>query len=453
MLTRRWRRAAIGLGVVVLVGLSLSLVPGKGFRTTEAPAKRVLGSRPRIRPLPPQVVADQEDDDPATAVGPVTYAADVAGIIQARCQSCHRPGQVAPFSLLSYDDAVGHASMIHEVVENRRMPPWHANPKIGHFLNNRRLSARERATLLAWIEQETPLGDPQQIPPPRDFPEGWTIGKPDVVLTMTEPYSVVADGVLNYQRFRVETGFTQARWIQAAEARPGNRAVVHHICVFLADDRPKGDRMSDERRELVCYAPGDLPELFPEGTAKQIPAGASLVIEVHYTPIGTPQTDQSSVGLIFARSPITRRAFTKGISQKNFAIPPGANDYPVRSSFTFPNDARLLSLMPHMHLRGKDFVYVARYPDGRTETLLEVPAYDFGWQSVYRLVEPKPMPRGTRIDCLAHFDNTSANPANPDPTITVRWGEQTFDEMMIGFIDFDEDAATSPAPVLPPSRR
>jgi hypothetical protein len=204
--------------------------------------------------------------------------------------------------------------------------------------------------------------------------------------------------------------------------------------------------MSDERRELVCYAPGDLPSLFPEGTAKQIPAGATLVIEVHYTPIGTVQTDQSSVGLIFARSPITRRAFTKGISQKSFAIPPGATDYPVRSSYVFQNDARLLSLMPHMHLRGKDFLYTATYPDGRSEVLLRVPAYDFGWQSVYRLVDPKPMPRGTRIDCLAHFDNSAGNPANPDPTITVRWGEQTFDEMMIGFIDFDEDAATS----LPP---
>ena len=453
MLTRRWRRAAIGLGVVLLVGLSLSLVPGKGFRTPEPPAKRVLGSRSRIRPLPPGVAAELEQADSPIGVGPVTYSADVARILQDRCQSCHRPGQVAPFSLLTYDDAVAHAAMIHEVVENRRMPPWHADPKIGQFLNNRRLSTGERATILAWVEQETPLGEPKDLPPPRTFPEGWTIGTPDVILTMAEPYRVVADGVLNYQRFRVETGFTEDRWIQAAEARPGNRAVVHHICVFLADDRPKVDRMSDERRELVCYAPGDLPSLFPPGTAKQIPAGATLVIEVHYTPIGKVQSDQSSVGLIFARTPITRRAFTKGISQKEFAIPPRARDHAVRSSFTFTTDARLLSLMPHMHLRGKDFRYVARYPDGRTEMLLRVPAYDFGWQSVYRLVEPRPMPRGTRIECLAHLDNTAANPANPDPSITVRWGEQTFDEMMIGFIDFDEDATSSPSPVAPPSRR
>lgn len=453
MLTRRWRRAAIALGVVVLVGVSLSLVPGKAFRTTEVPAKRVLGSRPTIRPLPPKLVAELADAEPTVLVGPVTYAADAAKIFQDRCQSCHRPGQVAPFSLLTYDDAVAHASMIHEVVDSRRMPPWHADPKVGHFLNDRSLPPRERATLLAWVEQGAPLGDPRGLPPSRDFPDGWTIGTPDVVLTMTQPYTVVAEGVLNYQRFRVETGFAEDRWIQAAEVRPGNRAVVHHICVFLADDRPKEDRMSDERRELVCYAPGDLPSVFPEGTAKQIPARGTLVIEVHYTPIGTVQTDQSSVGLIFARGPVARRAFTKGISQKNFAIPPGATDYPVRSSFTFPNDARLLSLMPHMHLRGKDFEYTATYPDGRTETLLRVPAYDFGWQSVYRLVEPRPMPRGSRIDCLAHFDNSAANPANPDPSITVRWGEQTFDEMMIGFIDFDEDATTSLAPIAPPSRR
>lgn len=450
MLTRRLRRGAIILGVLALVGLSLSLVPGKGLRPRNVPARRTLGSRPTIRALPAEVVAARDDGEPAVEVGAVTYAADVARIVQDRCQTCHRPGQVAPFALTTYDDAVAHASMIAEVVENRRMPPWHADPKVGHFQNDRSLSARERATLLAWVEQGTPLGDPGALPPPRQFSDGWNIGTPDVVLTMAEPYKVVAEGVLNYQRFRVETGFSEDRWIQAAEARPGNRAVVHHICVFLADDRPKGDRMSDERRELVCYAPGDLPSVFPPGTAKQIPARGSLVIEVHYTPIGTVQTDQSSVGLVFARTPVSRRAFTKGISQKNFAIPPGATGYAVRSTYTFANDARLLSLMPHMHLRGHDFRYTATYPDGRTESLLWVPAYDFGWQSVYRLVEPRPMPRGTRIDCLAHYDNSASNPANPDPSITVRWGEQTFDEMMIGFIDFDEDATTSPAPDAAP---
>jgi hypothetical protein len=447
MLTRRMRRVALALGLVSVAGLGLILAPGGGHRSAAVPAKRVLGSRPRVRPVPDRIVSEFAANESQVAVGPVTYASDVATILRDRCQSCHRPGQVAPLSLLTYDQARRWAGPIREAVESRRMPPWHADPRIGHFLNDRSLSPRERATLLAWIDQETPLGDPKELPPQKSFPKGWTIGKPDLVLTMAKPYEVVAEGVLSYQRFRVATGFTEDHWIQAAEAQPGNRAVVHHICVFLTDDRPKGDRLSDEYRELVCYAPGDLPSIFPPGSAKHLPAGATLDIEVHYTPIGTVQSDQSSVGLIFARGPITRRAFTKGISQKDFTIPPGAANHEVRSSYLFANDSRLLSLMPHMHLRGKDFRYTATYPDGRTEVLLSVPAYDFGWQSVYRLVEPKPMPAGTRIDCLAHFDNSAANPANPDPSIAVRWGEQTFDEMMIGFIDFDEDASLSLNPV------
>jgi hypothetical protein len=433
--------------VVLFVALGVSVGMGmvSGSGRGGSPPAGAVGSRPRIRALPRPILAQRRASEKSVAVGPVTYAADVAPILQRRCQSCHRPGQVAPFSLLDYDQARRWAGPIREAVESRRMPPWLADPRFGHFLNDRRLSPRERAVLLAWIDQETPLGDPSKLPPPRSFPKGWTIGTPDAVYTMKEPFTVPADGVLSYQRFRVETQFAEDRWIQAAEARPGNRAVVHHICVFLADDRPRTERTSDERRELVCYAPGDLPSVFPPGTAKELPAGASLVIEVHYTPVGRVQTDQSSVGLVFARGPVSRRAFTKGISQKEFTIPPGHANYPVASSFTFPGDARLLGLMPHMHLRGKDFLYTATFPDGRRETLLWVPAYDFGWQSVYRLAEPRFMPRGTRIDCLAHFDNSSANPANPDPSAAVTWGEQTFDEMMIGFIDYDEDVSLAPA--------
>ena len=443
MPTRRMRRVAIALGFVSVAGLALIVALDKGQWTTVVPARRVLGSRPRVRPVPARVASELKSSEAPVTVGEVTYASDVAPIFQEKCQSCHRPGQVAPFSLLTYDEVRRWAKPIREAVESRRMPPWHADPRVGHFLNDRSLTPRQRATLLAWIDQGTPLGDPKELPPKRTFPNGWAIGSPDLILTMAKPYEVVAEGVLSYQRFRVATGFTEDHWIQAAEAQPGNRAVVHHICVFLADDRPKQDRLSDEYRELVCYAPGDLPSIFPPGTAKHLPAGATLDIEVHYTPIGTVQHDQSSVGLVFARSPIHRRAFTKGISQKDFTLPPGAANHAVRSSYHFANDARLLSLMPHMHLRGKDFRYTATYPDGRTEVLLSVPAYDFGWQSVYRLTEPKPMPAGTRIDCLAHFDNSESNPANPDPSVAVRWGEQTFDEMMIGFIDFDEEASLS----------
>lgn len=448
MLRRRWRWGALALIFVstISLGLRLGLVPGPA---RAIPTGRAFGSHPRVRPVPAPVLATLDDDKEASPkVGSVTYSADVATVLQDRCQSCHRPGQVAPFSLLEYDQARRWAEPIREAIESRRMPPWHADPAFGRFLNDRSLSARERAVVLAWIDQKTPLGDPSKLPPAKTFPEGWSIGIPDVVLSMLEPYEVKAEGVLSYQRFRIKTGFEHDQWIQAAEARPGNRAVVHHICVFVADDRPREERLSDESRELVCYAPGDLPSVFPAGTAKHVPAGAALDIEVHYTPIGTPQSDRSSVGLIFARGPISRRAFTKGISQKNFTIPPGADHHEVRSSYQFARDARLLSFMPHMHLRGKDFRYTATYPDGRTEILLSIPAYDFGWQSVYRLVAPKPMPAGTRIDCVAHFDNSAANPANPDPTVAVGWGEQTFDEMMIGFIDFDEAVSSI---IRPPS--
>ncbi|HEX8204008.1 MAG TPA: peroxiredoxin, partial [Isosphaeraceae bacterium] len=354
---------------------------------------------------------------------------------------------------LSYDDARRHAAMIGEVVEDRRMPPWHADPRHGHFENDRSLSPQERATLLAWVEQGTPLGDPAELPAPRHFPEGWSIGQPDVVFEIPEPYTVAAQGTLPYQRFRVSTGFTQDQWIQAAEARPGDRSVVHHIIVYVVD--PKGNVRNLGQSHLCGYAPGDMPSIYPVGTAKKIPAGSDLLFEVHYTPIGKIKTDRSAVGLIFAREPVTRQALTIGIAQPKFAIPPGDDNYRVESSYTVRGDARLLSFMPHMHLRGKDFRYTATYPDGTSEVLLSVPAYDFGWQSTYRLAELKAMPRGTRIDCVAHYDNSANNPANPDPAKTVRWGEQTWQEMMIGYIDADiarpSDGSSAPAAARKPA--
>ncbi|MBV8270389.1 MAG: hypothetical protein JO252_29025 [Planctomycetaceae bacterium] len=440
---------ASAVGLALLAGtaaLAVVIVLGRDHPRTSVTR---TGGRGAVHPVPPGIDAARTASEGPVAVGAVTFAADVAPILQEKCQSCHRPGQVAPFALLTFAQARRWAGPIREAIEDRRMPPWHADPRHGHFANDRSLTARQRATLLAWVDQGMPLGDPRDLPPPRNFPESWAIGMPDVILQMPEPYIVAAQGILPYQRFRVPTHFTRDVWVQAAEARPGDRAVVHHICVFLAPDEPYSEGLTDARRELVCYAPGDLPSVFPPGVAKLIPAGAELVIEVHYTPIGVPRTDRSSVGLMLARQPVFHRAFTKGISRKDLEIPPGAANHAVASSFTFPDDAHLLSLMPHMHLRGKDFRYTAVYPDGRSEVLLEVPAYDFGWQSVYRLVEPRTMPRGTRIDCLAHFDNSAGNPANPDPTKTVRWGEQTYDEMMIGFIDYYEDTPISPTPVAP----
>ncbi len=440
---RRWlpsRRTRLVATALVAIVIGIALRPGRTI-VSRPPIKTPAA---KIKKPAAEVVNFLEENETAIDVGEVTYAEDVAPIIRDKCQSCHRPGQIAPFSLLSYDQARRWKLGIREVVLDRRMPPWHADPRHGTFANDRGLTAKQRATLVAWVDQGTPLGDESKIPGPRSFPEGWTIGAPDVVLTMNEAFKVPAEGVLSYQKFRVATNFDRDVWVSALEARPGDRKVVHHVCVFL-DVKLPNEEGRIERPELVCYAPGDMPSVFPKGTAKKIPKGATLVIEVHYTPIGTPRDDRSSVGLIFAREPITRRAVTKGIAGKPLVIPAGVKNHEMTSSFTFPFDARLLSLSPHMHYRGKDFRYTATYPDGRSEVLLSVPAYDFAWQSVYRLAAPKPMPRGTRIDCLAHFDNSAKNPANPDPKAVVTWGDQTWDEMMIGYIDYDVVEAESMA--------
>jgi peroxiredoxin len=397
----------------------------------------------RVRPTAPEVIAalkDKESTEP-TKVGPVTYASDIAPIVQNRCQSCHRPGEVGPFPLSTYDDARKHAAMIREVVDNRRMPPWHADPRHGHFSNDRSLSPRERAVLLAWVDQDAPLGDVAKLPPPRTFPDGWTIGTPDVVFTIPEPVTVPAQGTVEYVHVRVPTRFKDDVWVQAAEARPGNRGVVHHIIVYVDDHAWLGGRGRERKADshLCGYAPGDMPSVYPEGSAKKVAAGSDLIFQIHYTPTGTMTTDRSKVGLVFAKAPVKHRAHTLGIAQPKFEIPAGAEAHEVRSSFTVPKDAHLLSFMPHMHLRGKDFRYEATFPDGRTEVLLSVPAYDFGWQSYYTLAEPLALPKGTRIDCTAHFDNSTRNPYNPDPSKTVRWGEQTWEEMMIGYIDYIDD--------------
>jgi peroxiredoxin len=380
--------------------------------------------------------------------GTITYSKDVAPILQKSCQECHRPGQIGPMSLLSYDDALGWAETIREVVDERRMPPWHADPKFGSFANDRSLSKEDRDTLLAWIKQDCPQGNPRDLPPARRFPEEWSIGKPDVVLSMPNAFHVPAKGGKNgirYQYFQVETKFEEDRWIQAAEARPGNRAVVHHIIAYIAkageNFETRGpDGIGDKM--LVAFAPGDLPAVFAPDMAKKVPKGSTLLFQMHYTPNGVEQDDRSSVGLIFAKQPPQYEVLTRGIAQKRFAIPPGADNQVVKAATTFRQDALLLSLFPHLHLRGKDFEYRVVFPDGKSEVLLRVPHYDFNWQSHYRLTKPIKMPAGTRIECTAHFDNSANNPNNPDPQKTVRWGEQTWEEMMIGFVDYVNLAKT-----------
>jgi hypothetical protein len=393
------------------------------------------------------VIVEALKDEPEVKVGNVSYSADVASILQNRCQNCHRPKAAAPFSLLSYDDARRWSGSIREVVEERRMPPWHADPRYSHFENDRRLSPKERATLIAWADQGTPLGDPKQVPPAKKFPEGWAVGTPDVVYEMPAEYRVPAEGVVRYEYFRIPLNFTEDKWLQSVECMPGDRSVVHHIVALLEEKKAGG-----EPEHLGGYAPGELPCVYQPGIAKKVPAGSNIVLQVHYTPNGKIRTDRSRVGLIFAKEPPNHEAHTKGIANQRFKIPAGDDNHEVTSKFTFGSDSHLLSFMPHMHLRGKDFKYSVTYPGKAPEILLSVPAYDFAWQSYYRLDKPLPMPKGTVIECVAHFDNSDKNLSNPDPKSVVRWGDQTYEEMMIGYIDFYRDAPVADVEAKGPSK-
>ncbi|GIW79852.1 MAG: thiol-disulfide isomerase [Gemmatales bacterium] len=374
--------------------------------------------------------------------GRITYARQIARILQENCQECHRPGQIGPMPLLTYQDAVAWSGTIREVVMQKRMPPWYADPRFGSFANDRRLSKKEIDLLLEWIDSGLAEGDPKDLPPPKKFDPGWRLGKPDLIVAMPKAFSVPAKmpaGGVPYQYFHVDPGFKEDRWVIRAEAKAGAPSVVHHVLVFIV---PPGERFfpgNPKTPALGGTAPGDMPLILPSGVAKKIPAGSKLVFQMHYTPNGTPAKDRSSIGLTFAKKPPRYEAQTVPIYTLRFRIPPGADNHRVEASFRFDKNGHLLNFMPHMHLRGKDFRYVAIYPDGKKETLLFVPRYDFNWQSVYRLARPLPVPKGTIIQCIAHYDNSANNPNNPDPTRAVYWGDQTWQEMMIGWLDFYYD--------------
>jgi peroxiredoxin/mono/diheme cytochrome c family protein len=376
-----------------------------------------------------------------SADGAVTFTNQVVRILQKNCQECHRPGQIGPMPLLTYDDALSWSETIREVLTDGRMPPWHADPRYGHWANDRRLPADDRATLLAWLDQGCPKGDDKDLPPPRQFVKGWRIGEPDVVFTMPEEFAVPAEtpkGGVPYQHFSVKTNFAEDRWVVRAEAKEGATEVVHHIVVFIVPPGLKFIPKAGNAPVLCGTAPGDMPLILPPGMAKKVPAGSELVFQMHYTPNGRAQKDRSSVGLVFAKEPPTHRVHTMPIATMpgTLRIPAGADNHRTESAFTLARDGLLVAFMPHMHLRGKDFLYEAIYPDGKTETLLSIPRYDFNWQSAYRCAAPLAVPKGTRIHCVAHFDNSAKNPNNPDPTQLVKWGDQTWEEMMIGWLDF-----------------
>jgi len=366
----------------------------------------------------------------------VTYAKQVSRIIQRRCQECHRPGEIGPFSLLTYEDAKKRTKRIREAILEERMPPWHADPHYGKFANDRRLTQEERDTLLGWIDKGASKGNEQDLPPPLSFVKGWKIGEPDKVFSMAEEFKVPATGVLDYQRFVVDPGFTDEVWVESAECRPGNRKVVHHILVYiLAPGRRDPYDRDGTAATLVGWAPGDMPAKYSPGTARRVPAGSKLLFEVHYTPDGTAQTDRSSVGVVFAKKPPENSVEMNILANMIFQIPPGAKNHQGQMTYTFPDDALLLSFMPHMHLRGVSARYVLTKPDGATETLLSVPDYDFGWQSAYRFEKPLLIPKGSKLTWTGHWDNSDDNPRNPDSTKAVYWGLQTWDEMQNGWME------------------
>jgi mono/diheme cytochrome c family protein len=361
----------------------------------------------------------------------VTFTKDVAPIFYRNCAQCHRPGEIAPMSLLTYKDARPWARSIREKVAARDMPPWHADPRYGEFSNDRRLSQRDVDTIVAWVDQGAKEGDAKDLPASPAFTEGWNIGKPDEVFYLPQEYEVPASGVVEYKYFTVPTNFKEDKWIQAAEIRPGNRAVVHHIIVFA--------QKAGEQRLLVGYAPGEQPAVIPAGLARKIPAGSNLIFQVHYTPTGVAGKDRSYVGFIFTKEPPKNEIVTRPVLNARFVIPAGDPNYQVESTYTFNEDSHIQSLMPHMHLRGKDFQFKLTYPDGTSKIILSVPKYDFSWQSYYILKEPVAAPKGARLDCLAHFDNSEQNKYNPDPRKEVRWGDQTWEEMMIGWTSYTLD--------------
>ncbi len=391
----------------------------------------------------------------------VTFNKDVAPIIQKNCQACHRPGEVAPMSFMNYKEIRPWARSIREKVVTREMPPWFADPKHGDFSNDSRLPQKDIDTIIAWVEGGSKEGDPKDMPPNPKYTEGWQIGKPDVVLTMTEDYSVPAEGVIPYKFFAVPTNFTEDKYVQFAEIRQGNRKLVHHIIVDvrypehgnlpkpgligpeeLAATRGRSannERPADSDGRLVGWAPGEAPLVLRPGQAKLIKKGSVLIFQVHYTTNGEAGTDRSSVGLIFSKQPVEKRVITAGAVARNLAIPPGAPNHEITSSFTFKEDSHIDSLHPHMHVRGKDFLFRLVYPDDTSKILLSVPRWDFNWQQTYILKEEVAAPKDSRLECVAHFDNSPKNKFNPDPAKEVKWGPQTWDEMMIGYLDYTID--------------
>jgi hypothetical protein len=425
---------------------------------------------------------------PEPSAGP-TYSREVAPILFKNCTGCHRPGEIGPMSLLTYKDARPWAKSIATRVSAGTMPPWHADPSTGEFLNDRRLSDADRNTILQWVESGAPEGSPADLPEPPKYAEGWMIGKPDAVLSMQEDYPIPARGTIAYQYFEVPTNFTEDRWIQAWEVRPSNRAVVHHVIVYTrppeAAPRPAGAAQEGQQRRrpapvftfaegmdipagqtggpelppdqrkplgsndrpapkmlgpsIGAYVPGTSTRIYPLNTATRLAAGSTLIFQMHYTSTGEPTTDRTSIGLIFSKEPPKTELRGTALINGALHIPAGAADYRVDAEMTLNRDVTLWAMLPHTHVRGKRWSYDVTYPDGRKETILAVPKYDFEWQTDYLFKQPLKLPKGTTLHATAWYDNSPGNKSNPDASKDVWWGDQTWEEMMFTGLTYSVD--------------
>jgi hypothetical protein len=402
-----------------------------------------------------------------------TYTKDVAPILFRNCTSCHRPGEIAPMSLLTYDDVRPHARDIRDEVSEGHMPPWHAAAPKGTFLNERGLTDEEKSVLVRWAATGAERGDPKDMPPAPTYPEGWAMGTPDVVFEMDEDYKVPADGVIEYEYFYIPTNFTEPKWIQAIELRPGNREVVHHALAFYRakpdmqrapvlrqnreqmvtpPEKRQGTRPQREDRTpsriLATYAPGTNPQVLRPGTAIRLEPGGVIELQMHYTANGKAATDRTRVGLQFSKDPSPREVRVTHFFNGTLTLPAGAADTRVDADITFVSDAVVWGIFPHTHVRGKKWEYVLELPDGTKKPILSVPRYDFNWQTYYMFKDPLEIPKGSRLVSSAWYDNSAGNKSNPDPKTDVKWGDQTWEEMQYTGLLFSPaaPAATSQTP-------
>jgi peroxiredoxin/mono/diheme cytochrome c family protein len=391
----------------------------------------------------PGCLLDRQLDPPAAAAQ-ITYHNQISRLLQRHCAQCHREGGVGPFQLDTYEDAVAHAPMIRQVVEQGTMPPWFAAPPKDQsrspWVNDRSLSPTEKQQLREWLGNKMPSGDPKESPAPKTYTDGWLIGKPDAVFEFDKPVAVKATGTMPYQNVWVDTHLDQDRWVQAIEVRPGNAGVVHHVLVFVQEtqesDGPRDDAADERGGYWGIYVPGNSTLVYPEGYAKKIPKGARLRFQMHYTPNGTATEDRTRIGLVFAKEEPKYEVRVASVVNTGFRIPPGEENYPVVGSIkNIPADVQVLAFLPHMHLRGKAAKYEL-ISGGNTQTLLDVPRYDFNWQLLYRYAQPLSVKAGDTIQYTAWYDNSRNNPANPNPNKEVRWGPQTYDEMHLGYVEY-----------------